>query len=148
MRSSLRDGRVLILVNAFVVKRLPSPTLPATPIPSFRSGIGWQQPGRARRLSAAVGAADERLDVAVAVSASVRRRTLSPASGGDGDGQRWLSLFIPFTSNPFARTLPNFPIEGRDLNPLLQDPGEFSIRRCCTWGMSVSPWPLRLRLPR
>lgn len=27
-----------------------------------------------------------------------------------------------FTSNPFARTLPNFPIEGRDLNPLLQDP--------------------------
>lgn len=32
-------------------------------------------------------------------------------------------LFILFTSNPFARTLPNFPIEGRDLNPLLQDPG-------------------------
>jgi len=32
-------------------------------------------------------------------------------------------LFILFTSNPFARTLPDFPIEGRDLNPLLQDPG-------------------------
>ena len=32
-------------------------------------------------------------------------------------------MFILFTSNPFARTLPNFPIEGRDLNPLLQDPG-------------------------
>lgn len=32
-------------------------------------------------------------------------------------------LFILFTSNPFSRTLPNFPIEGRDLNPLLQDPG-------------------------
>ncbi|EDV5907349.1 heme lyase NrfEFG subunit NrfE, partial [Salmonella enterica subsp. salamae] len=32
-------------------------------------------------------------------------------------------LFILFTSNPFARTLPNFPVEGRDLNPLLQDPG-------------------------
>ncbi len=31
-------------------------------------------------------------------------------------------LFILFTSNPFARTLPDFPIEGRDLNPLLQDP--------------------------
>ena len=25
-------------------------------------------------------------------------------------------LFILFTSNPFSRTLPNFPIEGRDLN--------------------------------
>lgn len=32
-------------------------------------------------------------------------------------------LFILFTSNPFARTLLDFPIEGRDLNPLLQDPG-------------------------
>lgn len=32
-------------------------------------------------------------------------------------------LFIIFTSNPFIRTLPDFPIEGRDLNPLLQDIG-------------------------
>jgi len=32
-------------------------------------------------------------------------------------------LFIIFTSNPFLRTLPNFPVDGRDLNPLLQDPG-------------------------
>ncbi len=32
-------------------------------------------------------------------------------------------LFIIFTSNPFTRTLPDFPIEGRDLNPLLQDVG-------------------------
>ncbi|EKT55995.1 heme lyase CcmF/NrfE family subunit [Providencia sneebia] len=32
-------------------------------------------------------------------------------------------LFIIFTSNPFSRTLPAFPIEGHDLNPLLQDPG-------------------------
>lgn len=32
-------------------------------------------------------------------------------------------LFILLTSNPFTRTLPNFPIEGRDLNPLLQDIG-------------------------
>ncbi|MEL0029125.1 MAG: cytochrome c biogenesis protein CcsA, partial [Perlucidibaca sp.] len=31
--------------------------------------------------------------------------------------------FILFTSNPFARLLPDFPIEGNDLNPLLQDPG-------------------------
>ncbi|MHC6526749.1 heme lyase CcmF/NrfE family subunit [Vibrio proteolyticus] len=32
-------------------------------------------------------------------------------------------LFIIVTSNPFIRTLPFFPIDGRDLNPLLQDPG-------------------------
>ncbi|HKM97962.1 MAG TPA: heme lyase CcmF/NrfE family subunit [Buttiauxella sp.] len=32
-------------------------------------------------------------------------------------------MFIIFTSNPFTRTLPDFPIEGRDLNPLLQDIG-------------------------
>ncbi len=31
-------------------------------------------------------------------------------------------LFMLFTSNPFIR-LPNPPLEGRDLNPLLQDPG-------------------------
>ena len=30
--------------------------------------------------------------------------------------------FLIFTSNPFARLLPA-PLEGRDLNPLLQDPG-------------------------
>ncbi|MFN7137436.1 MAG: cytochrome c biogenesis protein CcsA, partial [Thermomonas sp.] len=30
--------------------------------------------------------------------------------------------FLIFTSNPFARLLP-MPAEGRDLNPLLQDPG-------------------------
>ncbi len=31
-------------------------------------------------------------------------------------------LFILITSNPFARLNPA-PVEGRDLNPLLQDPG-------------------------
>ncbi len=31
-------------------------------------------------------------------------------------------LFLLFTSNPFARLFPS-PLEGRDLNPLLQDPG-------------------------
>ena len=30
-------------------------------------------------------------------------------------------FFILLTSNPFARLLPFFPVEGRDLNPLLQD---------------------------
>lgn len=32
-------------------------------------------------------------------------------------------LFMLLTSNPFARLLPNPPLEGSDLNPLLQDPG-------------------------
>ncbi|MCA6969623.1 heme lyase CcmF/NrfE family subunit [Pectobacterium carotovorum] len=32
-------------------------------------------------------------------------------------------LFIILTSNPFTRTLPDYPIDGRDLNPLLQDVG-------------------------
>ncbi len=32
-------------------------------------------------------------------------------------------LFMLLTSNPFARQLPNPPLEGADLNPLLQDPG-------------------------
>ena len=40
--------------------------------------------------------------------------------------QSWISaaflLFVLLTSNPFARLNPA-PIEGRDLNPLLQDPG-------------------------
>ncbi|MGL5947522.1 MAG: heme lyase CcmF/NrfE family subunit [Aeromonas sp.] len=34
-----------------------------------------------------------------------------------------LTAFVLFTSDPFIRTLPFFPIDGRDLNPLLQDPG-------------------------
>ena len=40
--------------------------------------------------------------------------------------QSWVSaaflLFVLLTSNPFARIFPA-PVEGRDLNPLLQDPG-------------------------
>jgi cytochrome c-type biogenesis protein CcmF len=40
--------------------------------------------------------------------------------------QAWIAaafhLFILVTSNPFAR-IPNPPFEGRDLNPILQDPG-------------------------
>ncbi|MEX0584342.1 MAG: heme lyase CcmF/NrfE family subunit [Natronospirillum sp.] len=33
------------------------------------------------------------------------------------------NAFLIFTSNPFARVLPFPPLDGRDLNPLLQDPG-------------------------
>ncbi|GLS82228.1 heme lyase CcmF/NrfE family subunit [Paraferrimonas haliotis] len=33
------------------------------------------------------------------------------------------STFLLFTSNPFARNLPDIPTQGRDLNPILQDIG-------------------------
>ncbi|MDG6895753.1 heme lyase CcmF/NrfE family subunit [Volucribacter amazonae] len=32
-------------------------------------------------------------------------------------------IFVLFTSNPFSRTFPDFPVDGRELNPLLQDIG-------------------------
>ena len=32
-------------------------------------------------------------------------------------------LFMLFTSNPFNRTFPEFPVDGKELNPLLQDVG-------------------------
>ncbi|WP_373767929.1 heme lyase CcmF/NrfE family subunit [Glaesserella sp.] len=32
-------------------------------------------------------------------------------------------VFILFTSNPFDRTFPDFPVDGRELNPMLQDVG-------------------------
>jgi cytochrome c-type biogenesis protein CcmF len=53
-------------------------------------------------------------------------------------------LFMLFTSSPFERLLPA-AMEGRDLNPLLQDVG--LVRPCCIWDMSVFPFHLRLRWP-
>jgi cytochrome c-type biogenesis protein CcmF len=44
-------------------------------------------------------------------------------------------LFILLTSNPFLRS-PHAPFEGRDLNPILQDPASRSIRRCSISAMS------------
>ena len=32
-------------------------------------------------------------------------------------------LFVLFTSNPFTRTFPDFPVDGKELNPMLQDVG-------------------------
>ncbi|PAW17120.1 hypothetical protein CKJ90_29115, partial [Klebsiella pneumoniae] len=57
-------------------------------------------------------------------------------------------LFILFTSNPFSRGLPQYPIDGRDLNPLLQDIGMISIRRSSIWVMSASRWPSPSPSPR
>lgn len=50
--------------------------------------------------------------------------------------------FILLTSNPFIRTLPYFPVDGRDLNPLLQDPGLILHPLCCIPAMSVFRWRL------
>ena len=56
-----------------------------------------------------------------------------------------LTLFMLLTSDPFIRLFPAAH-EGRDLNPLLQDPGVwFSIRLCFIWVTSV--WSFLLRLP-
>jgi cytochrome c-type biogenesis protein CcmF len=60
---------------------------------------------------------------AVALAARAMPRDLNAAALAV---QAWISaaflLFILLTSNPFLRTA-NPPIEGRDLNPILQDPG-------------------------
>lgn len=37
--------------------------------------------------------------------------------------QLMMTSMIIFVSSPFNRTLPNIPVDGADLNPLLQDPG-------------------------
>ena len=79
--------------------------------------------GAATRLAAAVG------DVAVAVDgrgdgvlAPPARRLPRPRAGRARSGRRRLHLLHLVTSNPFDRLLPAVA-EGRDLNPLLQDPG-------------------------
>ncbi len=40
-----------------------------------------------------------------------------------GAVQVMMLTMLTFTSSPFVRTLPNLPVDGADLNPLLQDPG-------------------------
>ncbi len=100
----------------------PWPMSPATRTRSCRCGTGVAATGREAR-AAAVGAADERLDLAVAVFGGRCRRISSPGAGGDGDGLRRFLAFILFTSGPFARARCRPFRWRRDLNPLLQDPG-------------------------
>ncbi len=49
-------------------------------------------------------------------------------------------LFLLTTSNPFARQFEVLNSQGRDLNPLLQDPVFLSILLCCIWVMWVFQW--------
>jgi len=51
-------------------------------------------------------------------------------------------LFILLTSSPFERLLPAAE-EGRDLNPLLQDPGMVAHPPMLYMATSASRWPLR-----
>ncbi len=79
--------------------------------------------GRARRLAAAVdagaGVVDGRGSDLVAAATRACDR---PRARRHGAGEHWISGVLLFTSNPFARLFP-VPLEGGDLNPLLQDPG-------------------------
>ncbi len=117
----------------------PRPMSPATR--TRAAPVVPRLPPGARRLAAAVGAADERL--------TLGGGGVQPAGAGGISSPgcwRWLGMvcagflaFILFTSGPFARTLPAFPVEGRDPEPAAAGPGAgFSTRRCCTWAMSAS----------
>ena len=55
-------------------------------------------------------------------SKSIPAETLARVLGVMGLVSIGFILFLLFTSNPFERLFPT-PLEGRDLNPLLQDPG-------------------------
>jgi hypothetical protein len=75
------------------------------------------------------------------------RAICARCAGGAG----WIAVaflsFILLTSNPFARAaMP--PIEGNDLNPILQDPASRFIRRCSTSAMSASRSPSPSPSPR
>ncbi len=62
--------------------------------------------------------------VAVALfSRSLPRPLLARVLGVMGVISTSFLVFMQFTSNPFARLLPDFPMQGNDLNPLLQDIG-------------------------
>ena len=99
-----------------------SPATPtrALPLP-YRFAAVW---GGARRLAAAVDA-DARRAGRVAVARFSRHL---PDDGGGAHPRRdglvsvGFLLFMLLTSNPFERLLPA-AADGRDLNPLLQDPG-------------------------
>ncbi len=119
----------LLLVHAFVVndctvRYVAENSNSALPV-WYRVAATW---GAHEGLTAAVGSAAQRLDL--------RRRHLQPPYAAPDAVTRVLAvmgmiafgflLFILFTSNPFSRGLPQYPIDGRDLNPLLQDIGMIS----------------------
>lgn len=49
--------------------------------------------------------------------------------------QLMMLAMVIFVSSPFDRNLPNIPVDGKDLNPLLQDPGLIFHPQCCIWAM-------------
>lgn len=120
-------GACLILVHAFVVNDFSVAYVARHS--STRLPLGW-------RIAATWGAHEGSLLLWLLLMsgwifalATCSRRTplplLASALAVMGMVSAGFVSFILFTSNPFTRTLPDFPIEGNDLNPLLQDPGLF-----------------------
>lgn len=118
-------GAFMVLINAFITNDFT--------LSYVASNANTQLPVR-YRVAAAWGAHEGSLLLwvllmsgwTVAVALRSRRMPLdivARALAVMGTISVGFLLFILFTSNPFARTLPEFAIEGRDLNPLLQDPG-------------------------
>ncbi|WP_161970834.1 heme lyase CcmF/NrfE family subunit [Salmonella enterica] len=117
-------GAFFVLVHAFVVNDFTVAYVAGNSNTQLPVWYRVAATGGARGLAAAVGAADERLDPAVAVfSRQVPADIVARVLAVMGMVCAGFLAFILFTSGPFARTLPAFPVEGRDLNPLLQDPG-------------------------
>lgn len=141
-------GAFLVLVNAFVVNDFTVTYVASNSNTNFRCGIAWRLRGAHEgslllwvllmsgwTFAVAIFSQRIPLDIVARVLA-----IMGMVSVG-------FLLFILFTSNPFSRTLPNFPIEGRDLNPLLQDPGLiFHPPLLYIWGTWVSRWRLLLPL--
>lgn len=120
------------VVNDFTVRYVVDNSNSALPGVSGRRNLGG-----VRGLAAAEGL-DLRGCVVQALDAVAR---LLAVMGAITFG---FLLFILFTSNPFSRTLPLYPVDGLDLNPQLQD----TIRRSSTWATWASRWTLLSPLPR
>jgi cytochrome c-type biogenesis protein CcmF len=105
--------------NDFTVQYVATNSNSLLPL-QYRISAVWAP----RRLAAALGADPGGWTAAVALFS--RRLPLDAVArvlGVLGLISVGFTAFVLFTSDPFTRTLPYFPVDGRDLNPLLQDPG-------------------------
>ncbi|AXC90133.1 hypothetical protein DOE62_08125 [Salmonella enterica subsp. enterica serovar Brandenburg] len=119
----LHGGAFFVLVHALWLTTSPWPMSPATRTRSCR----WYRVAAARgsrRLAAAVGAADERLDLAVVVfSRRVPADIVARVLAVMGMVCAGFLVFILFTSGPFARTLPAPSGGGARPEPAAAGPG-------------------------
>ncbi|MBZ3661403.1 hypothetical protein JT306_18455 [Salmonella enterica subsp. enterica serovar Kentucky] len=106
-------GAFFVLVHAFVVNDFTVAYVAGNSNTQLPVWYRVAATGGARGLAAAVGAADERLDPAVAVfSRRVPADIVARVLAVMGMVCAGFLAFILFTSGPFARTLPAFPVEG------------------------------------